>query len=76
VVWDREWGTSKKFHHPFTHNQRIMHITVRETLTTIFSFTIVARKCPSPVTFLLKTDSAVIISVVNKRSRKATKMSR
>jgi len=70
-VWERNECTSTEFHHPFTHNQRVTHISVKETVAAIYSLTIVERRCPSPLTFLLKTESTVIRSFVNKGSRMA-----
>jgi len=58
-VWEKAGGTATEFHHPFPHNQRAMHITPKETLTAIYSITVFAKQCPSPATFLLKTDSTV-----------------
>jgi len=59
-------GEANEFHHPFIHNQRALHITLKETLAAVYSLTVFARQCPYPVTFLLKTDSTVTKAVVNK----------
>jgi len=40
-------------------------------MAAIYSLTSVARQCPYPVTFLLKTDSTVTKAIINKGSRKA-----
>jgi len=69
-VWEREGHLNRMSPHP-THYPRVMHITLKENLAAIFLFTIVARQCPSPFTFRLKTESTVTRSVVNKGSRKA-----
>jgi len=63
------WGKANEFSHPFSHNQRVLHIILRETQGAIYSLTVLARQCP--VTFLLKTDSTVTKAVVKKGSRKA-----
>jgi len=64
-------GIATEFYHPFKQPQRVVHITLRETLAAIHSLTFVTRQCPSPVKFLLKSDSTVTKSVVSKRSIKA-----
>jgi len=57
--WEKTGGKTNQFDQPFSHNQRGLHITLKETLAAIYSLTFVARQCPYPVTFLLKSDSTV-----------------